>query len=442
MKKKKENKKQKLITYFKDYVYKAASARGLVGYLTFEEKNEDDDKIVYANIQMNGYTFIMEYGVMGDTFVNMEHYIKLSNCEELFDIKDIFALFDIDDFKNYSFLENTDNAMVDKAVYVLLDMLQKYDFDIKKAGESQNLKKLLEMTQQTGDWENESDRKKIKDAMRLGTAFSNYKRKPTEKNKQKYIAALETFERKGRLAPSDKRELNKLRAGEDIHYELDQDDIDHEYGIKFVILASIFTVICFAICFGVFGVLYYLRSKEGLLVINPSSYIAIAISAVVFSVGFDWGLAPRIAKKMVEKKGFKVSKNVDSTVLTNKLQKFIAYYIAPVFMPFIGVIIFVMGAPSLIISDNSVIDYSFVTRNEMSYSQVQVYAVEGETNDDDKFEKYDYPYYAFVDKNEAVYEFGPIKKAEEQKQIEEIFENNNIIPTTVKTTDQFYNFDD
>lgn len=440
MKKKKDNKKEKLITYFKEYMEKATASRGLASYLSFEEEDNDGDKIIYANIDMNGYSFIIEYGLVGDTFINLEHYIKYKNDETLFDIAEIFALFDIDDFKSYSFLENTENGMVDKAIDTLLDMVQKYDFDIRKAGEGSNFKKLAD-TKQKDSWMQDSEKVRIRDAMRLGTAHTNYRRKPNEKNKQKYIKELENFENKGRLAAEDKRILDKLKAGKDIKFELEQDDIDHDYGIKFVIIASIFTAISFAICFGVFGVLYYLRSKEGLLVINTSSYLAIAISAIAFSIGFDWGVAPRLARKLVEKKGHKVSKNVDDTVLTNKLQKFIAYYIAPVFMPLVGAIIFIMGAPSLIMSDTSIIDYSFVTKNEVPYSQMHVYSVKGETDDEEKFEKYDYPYYAFVDENEAVYEFGPIKNPKAQTKVNEIFDKNNITPTSIKTTDQFYNFD-
>lgn len=439
MKKKTEIKKQKLISYFKDYMEKSTTGRGLFGCLSFEEEDDDSDKIIYANIQMNGYKFIIEYGLVGDILVNLEHYIQYQNDDSLFDISDIFTLFDIDDFKSYTFLENTENGMVDSAIDTLLDMMQKYDYDIRKAGESDNFKKLVD-TKKEDAWKLESDKTKIRDAMHLGSAHTRYRRNPTEKNKQRYIKELENFESKGRLASEDKRLLDKLRSGQNIVIEQEQEDFDHRYRVANMIIIAIASVAIFIVCFAVYGILWYTRSKLGLLIVEPASVLAIIISAVAFSLGFDWGIAPRIAKKIVEKNGVKISKNIDQDIFRSKGQRFFAYHIAPIVLPIFGVITFIMGAPSTIMTDNAFVDYTFGTKNETPYSQLEIYSVEGQSVDD-KFEKYDYPYYCFVEESGAVHEFGPVKKNDDIARASEIFEKNNITPTPIKTTDLLYDFE-
>lgn len=66
-----------------------------------------------------------------------------------------------------------------------------------------------------------------------------------------------------------------------------------------------------------------------------------------------------------------------------------------------------------------------------------MYQVEGELNEDDKFEKYDGVYYDFV-KDDFVYSVGPIKNQNKIKELNLIFEKNNITPEKIKTDNQFY----
>lgn len=434
-KKRKESdqKNRVLINHFKDSVKRIAINNGIGNTVEFNELKEKDETVVSAFLIMENYKAVLEYTIAEDVYSYIDNGIVYpEKGDSQFNIVDIFTLFDIEDFDSYFYSDVTNKTKIDESVDVLIEMFLKYDYEIKKANESNNYKRLKKVSQDREKAENHEE-VSIRDKIKLSNTFDKYRRNPSEKTRQKLIAELEKAERKGYLAPENKRDLKKLKAGEDVKYKIEQRDIDYEFSKQWRTLVCIVNLIIFALCFCVIFITFVIRSKNGFTIFNKDYLFAGFISGLSLSIGFDFGFSHKIIRKRFEKQGKKASEDTSDFEYKGKIDKLKSKIIIPILFPIVGMFILIFGMSVTVLTDNGLTEYNVFSTTEYSFSQLDTYKILGTENKNGSYSEYKYPYYYFVDSDGIVYSIGPVAQDGDNEKIEEIFSKNNIVPTVLRS---------
>ena len=140
MKKKENKKKINLVDqangYFDDYLKPRVKS-----YKAQHIANEDENEYVEAVVEYDGYNAHFRIDITLDCADSLILYFSYPNCEMEFSIDDLFNTLEINDFNEYSFDFGEEDSCknVGQAFDDAFEFLNKYDYDIRKAGESANL---------------------------------------------------------------------------------------------------------------------------------------------------------------------------------------------------------------------------------------------------------------------------------------------------------------
>lgn len=430
------------IERFKVHAQKAAAYKRFGRKLNITEAKgeEDDETVVTVRARMDGYDAFIEAVFLDDLGADVGQYIVYPGSDMKFDLSNILMALEVDDFNDYTYIcDVIEDDEINEATDRLMDALSEYDCCIKKAGEGDNLKRLTEIKQADELVESREDGS-LKDLIRLGKAASKYEKKPNEKTRMKYIAALESYELKFGLHTKDKRILEKLKSGANIEFGKDiGESVEYEYSHKKFVVCSVICLIITAVCLAALFIVYAVRSRQGIMAFQGFTILFELLGGPMFGYFLYAVVGRPMIKRNFEKQGKEIKEKYDTDPKESKLNKVLAKYIMPAILGAMGAFLILGGVGMFesVLTENSVIGYSILgERTEFALSQTKVYQPLGQTGKWGNFEKYHAPTYLFIDENGNTYWFGSVKIKKKQKEVERIFSQNGIVPTVVRTADE------
>ncbi|MCM1114218.1 MAG: hypothetical protein NC397_01830 [Clostridium sp.] len=439
-KEKMTNLQRRNFDFVKKYLREQVAARRIADFVSFEEKKDEETDTGYtlnSMVDCGGYKALLIYDAMDSKLVDVTFEIVYENCEHHFSIDDIFNLFDVMDFKAYCYFDCFDQASVKRAVDNILDVIQKYHYELKKAGEADNLKRLCEMFEEDQKIA-DSASVKLRDILREVKLRERLTKTKSDKDRAKLIKELEKREKKGLLITADKRYLAYLRAGYEIEADVDVTDRYEKLYWKYsrTVYGVIF-LISIALTLAVYLINHMLVFK-GCMVYTPTyTYIFLAVSAVFlwytvsafFARKIIVKLCPEEAKEYVK---IKIENNYDE----NKIKRFGQKTAGPVCGMFAFLIFIAFAVSNIGFSDDCVIvNHSLGLSEAVEYEAVTVYRVEQYyDSDSEQYTDYEHPYYELIYGDSCV-PVGKIKDAEFNSKLLALLEAHDVNIASVQNED-------
>lgn len=134
-----ESNSMEIISYFKEYLENSILSGKFARCLSFEEHHNKDDYALFAMLDYDKFKAKIIYRpsyFLSDNFIDVKFVFDM---DYEYSIYDIFNLFDIKDFTQYYYSNIISKTEVENALFNILEMINKYSYDIKKAMQSENL---------------------------------------------------------------------------------------------------------------------------------------------------------------------------------------------------------------------------------------------------------------------------------------------------------------
>ena len=427
---------KELTDFFNEYCESQLLLRGVAKSVShFDETDELNIRTYYCAFDGDGYS--CHICLTDDGFIC--HELSWDGSDYEHDISEVFLLFDIDDFKDYSY----DNCIVESRIKSAVDetvgMLFTYAPDIKRAGEGDNYDKLLTGLNNSPSNKGPSLRRVLKN----GRLHDKMVKTRSDKDREKYIADLELWEQKGWLSDYGKRELKRLKQGF-IDEEYDSsNDWEKVYTRFFFLAVFVFALISFAVCFGIQWLSRAVFLNDGLFIFGNMARGCTAATAVILTIILSYLFASPFTVRFVPEQFSEFEgefkKKADEEFHKGKIEKILvraALVLAAVIaLP----LLMSMGTANYAFFDDHFDSHFFFSNTSVAYSDCRVYLVQGEYDKYDEFEEYRYPYYYIeydADGETYTEDIGLIKNAEKQQQLKSIFDNNNISIKTLKNIEE------
>lgn len=140
---------KQVVALFKSTVEEYA-ASGVYGtFCGFNEDTTKNDYRISAELDGGRYKAFVTYRPTVLLENNFFDVVFKFGTDREYTIYDVFNLFDIDDFTQYyTTLEIADEKAVKSCIFNLLELIKKYDYDLKKVSEPVNMQRLEENRQQ------------------------------------------------------------------------------------------------------------------------------------------------------------------------------------------------------------------------------------------------------------------------------------------------------
>ncbi|MBE6816231.1 MAG: DUF2254 domain-containing protein [Ruminococcaceae bacterium] len=426
----------KLIDFFNEYCKSQLLLRGITKSVCLsEDTNQFDEKMYYCDFQGDGYfcrIYLTDDG-------SISHLLSWDEADFEHDISEVFLLFNIDDFKNYSYDHCIVESRIKSAVDETVGMLFTYAHDIKRAGEGENYNKLL-----TGLNDSPSNKgPSLRRVLKNGRLHDKMVKTRSDKDRLKYIADLELWVQKGWLSEYGKRELKRLKQG----YIDEEYDEYEEWEKRLSKLFFVSLLICFVASFVIaYGVLFLsdaLFLGDGVLVFGDGALTLTALAGVVlwitstlfFADKITVALAPQELKKYGDEYKKRSTEFLYKTKFERKVSKPLLAAFAALAVPFF----MLLATANYSFGDNYFKSHFLFGNTTVSYSDCDIYLVRGEYNDKGDYEEYQYPVYCVkysIDGEELSDSTGKIKNPQKQQQLKAIFDNNHISIKTIKNIDE------
>lgn len=467
MGKDKKNKKYKIdaderrmVDAFRSCVETEAATGRYACYVNFEEVHNDE------GYQLNA---ILDYGKFkARLFYNPSYFltdmldVKFDlESQFLYSIYDIFNLFDISDFEQYYYSDIQFEENLKKDVHSILEMINKYSYDIEKASDPANLITLNSNVENdykrvySKDKE-ESWREGIHNPFDLDINHPYFSEVSSATDSVKLLKKLKKLHAKDKLTTLyEKRLLNYLEQGNRVVNESVAEDkkLDNSYS-KLVIFIDLAITAVIAIIVGlIMGYGKYV-GFEGAYI--PKQYFEIGnlsipydifiylIAVIVISFGFASLLIKPIYKRITKsdeammQKFVKAQKDNGDDKLLNKIIKVVAAIAAII----IGFSIAIVSSMSNIGFYDDYIKFNDDASSEIveiSNKDVQFIKVLGEYDEDDEYVAYeDSCTYIVTDSVNHYYELYSIEpNGETEKRIKNIISAYGKEVKEIKTRDVF-----
>lgn len=420
---------KQVVALFKSTVEEYA-ASGVYGtFCGFNEDTTKSDYRISAELDGGRYKAFVTYS---PTVLLENHFFDVVfkfGTDREYTIYDVFNLFDIDDFTQYyTPLEIADEKAVKSCIFNLLELIKKYDYDLKKVSEPVNMQRLEENRQQDlklsyGKSYSPEEEPDIFDIDITHPYFSGIS---DAKDSAKILKKLEKADSKGKLGTIyEKRLLEYLRKGN--KYEntaaIEKSKTDKSYLVK-TILFDVILFLCSAVVSAL--IIWAIRSAvfagafvpQGRLIILGSVEIPFsleqllggAFASVILSV-FMHNLFGKKLFKMIfpndEKLHSRFNAETDISKGKTTFQKIFSV-VWDIVLVLVCVAVFIFAGTSDI---GFYDDYAkYVGSGEpllvsVKYDDAVLYTVDGEYDDDDNFKKYENGY-AISDKSGNYYLIG------------------------------------
>ncbi|MBE6720039.1 MAG: hypothetical protein E7571_05210 [Ruminococcaceae bacterium] len=178
-----------------------------------------------------------------------------------FSIFDVFNLFDIQDFRQYYYEDITTKTELQQGLDELFEVIEKYHYDIKKAGEGDNLLRLTENFE--ADWNSVTDDdSEWKEDMKNDELFIDlvhpYFTHASDTNTKKMLSRMQKKNAKGKLDTLyEHRLLNYLESGNEFDTsETAQKNVDDRQYNRFNLALNLAV---FAACVCTFLLIFLIR---------------------------------------------------------------------------------------------------------------------------------------------------------------------------------------
>lgn len=435
-----------MINYFKEYLDCSIAGGNYARFVSYEEHHTKDDYALFA---------ILDYDKFKAKIIHRPLYFLTDSCVDVkfildmkyeYSIYDIFNLFNIKDFNQYYYTNINSKYDMENALSNILEMINKYSYDIEKATLDENIEKLAsnfeaDWTAVSGgrdDWKEE-----IHDPFLLDFVHPFYTSASDAVNSDKLLKKLQKQKSKGKLNTIyENRLLEYMEQGNEFvnQNEVERKNFEKGFGkskgivkaLTFVSSGIIAAILIFAIKHIVFAGAYIPQ----LFVSVGSLEIPLSLDAILGWV-FSTLMLGISAEGIFGKKFF--AKIVGDNERSN--QKYIAEHnmdfgvkkkISKIIINVICIVLAVSGVlfTSLVnigFYDDSVkfADDNSLKLCSVSYDDIVVYKPLGYFNDNDEYIKYDNAYVVSDGKNH-IYEIGEIMRdGETQKYIDGIVTNYN-----------------
>lgn len=436
-KKNSENDKEKL-TPIKEYFEQQAVLKGFSDNVSCEYVSDDEEgcECFECTSDFNGYTFNIKFQMLISS-INIEFSFLYPGSDVKFSLDDVFNVLDINDFNEYFFdADSKDKQSQEKAVDDVLFLIDKYDYDIRKAGEDAYFSRMLDMHNEDEALFN-SDKVKIRDILKLSSLEVKLRKSKSEKAKNAYIKFVEKQEQKAGAENKTRRFVQYLKSG----YDVPDSQENYENTLKYDKSALLCYVLCdvmgLIVAFAVFFADYTAVSQKGIIITGFVDYLFMAVSGLCLGYILSRIFGTKIILALTKEE------NRDSALKSRKkrfddldfFEKIFSKYIAPFFAAVVMVFCVLIACSKVCITDNTVINHDLLGDTEYKFEDVNVYLSKGHWEDDEYLE-YDYPCYVFDAGNGTTVETGEIRDEKNQKAIEDILNKNGIKPQIIDKNSQ------
>lgn len=435
-KKKKKAENESKINYepFKEYLEKQVIYNGIADGISAETDSKQENNITFY-IDCGGYTVKIDCEDL--LSINIEFSFKYPNCETEFSLEDIFNVLDIRDFNEYSYITEVDDLEKQKkTIDDLLYVIKRYDYDIRKAGGKEYLYDMEKMHRADKELY-DSDRLKLTAVIRAAKLKSNMQRKKDEKSKQAFLKEMRKRESKNLLSTYDKRYKSYIEQDYPIpdNYDTQYNDDYADY-FKGSVLNYIICIACgLIISFAIFFIDRSIISSKGIFVIDNLSYFfALASGGFmsylinrIFGTRIITALSAEEQKEYVKKE--RTQHYSEDNIIIRIWSKYVVFAISVIAMPFMMYI----ACWGVCFSEDVMIDHSVIGDTEISYTDADVYLVQGWYDDDGNYIEYESPYYRIKYDDEFELETGVIHNTENAEKIEQLLKTHNV--KVMKTKD-------
>lgn len=438
---KKSNLQKENIEFIKEYLQEQVVARRLADFVSFIEQQDEDIKTEFnlkGSFDCGGYNSLIVYDIMDDISASFDMEFTYKNCEHSFSIADIFNLFDIQDFKEYVHTECFDQISIKAAIDSMLDVIEKYHYDLKKAGESDNLKRLCDMVE-ADEKIAESNSRKLKDILRYAKLQENLIKTKSDKARAKLIKELEKYESKGTLITYEKRYLAYLKAGYEIEKDVDVtsnfDKIYRKYSLTAYFVIFLVSAVAVLLVYFISNAIAF---DNGIVYTSKSYYVFLVLSAVTLWYAISGLVGKKIIVKLCpaevkEYAGIKFESNYDD----NKIRRFGQKILGPICSIFVFLILISLATSNAAFCDDYIkIHYTVGMNDIIQYKDATIYKIEQYYDDnEEKYLDYENPYYE-IGYADNCYPIGEIKNKEFAEKLIELFDAHNLNVESVQNEEE------
>ncbi|MGN0534529.1 MAG: hypothetical protein ACI4IR_00840 [Eubacterium sp.] len=422
-----EKNEQEMIDAFKSAVTQCLDSGKYGRYLNFEEVHTKEGYCIIAVIDYGKFTAKIKYNPCYLFCDFLDVKFSLGGKYD-YSIYDIFNLFDIKDFNQYyySSIEIKENLI--KYVEEILDMINKYSFDIEKACEPQNIITLDSNVE--NDYKNtfpkdneETWREDVNDPLALDIIHPYFTSVSSATDSAKLFKEMSKKNRKGKLTTIyEHRLLEHLEQGNSI---VNKNVVESKKQEKSYAKTSIIIDVCIALFVAVAVAVYYFITKYAAfsgayvprsittlgpvtLPFSPEDLVTFFIAVVLMAFGLRTLLSKTIIKKVTHNDPNvmqRFSKDEKDNGVTNKFSRVIKNIIAVIAVIF-GITIATILNDNIGFYDDYVKfdDYSSFSKIELSYEDVKIAHITGEYDEDDNYVEYtDVESYALYDNENHYY---------------------------------------
>lgn len=248
MKKKKEETQEIDFVRQANEYYESYLKSRVQSYKTERVVIEDEYDYIEAVVECDGYNAHFRINVDYWFHNCVELYFSYPNCDIKFDDNHIFNTLEINDFNEYIFDFGEDCEHVERAFNEAFDFLNKYDYDIRKAGESANLAYMIQLYNEDDEYyRNVNLRNVVTKVLRLNNIKSRMFKTKKEKDKNAFLKYADKVSAEIGLDNSTKRLVNYLKQGYDVpDVKSDSNDLsfDKKNLLSYIICDTVGLVIC------------------------------------------------------------------------------------------------------------------------------------------------------------------------------------------------------
>lgn len=366
--------------------------------------------------------------------ISYEYSFTYSGDTQEYELIDVFNVLDIMDFSDYSYIADMDSEEdIKKTIDDMLYTIKRFSYDIAKAGEMPYIDDMKVNAKHDKELM-ESEKITMKMIIRAASLQTKMQKTKSEKSKNAFLKEMKSRDEKGLLTTYDKRFVQYIEQGYAIPDVEAEDGGDYLGVVKRELVAVLICIIvAFAICFGVFLFDKSMISAKGVYSVSTFSYVCVIVSGVLsayalyrmFKVKLTVMLSPDEEKEYAKTEA---KSDYDGENIIQKIwRKYVSFIVAVVG----ACLTLLVASAGACIGENEVIDHMLFLDTSYSYDEVSVEQVLGWRDDDDNYAEYDYPYYRIL-ADDNYFDVGEIKNEEQQKEIEKIFAQHNIVPAVVE----------
>lgn len=438
MKKKTEKVTKNKINYepFREYLEKQVIYNHLADGISSEivSENEEDENDIIFRFDCGGYTVKITCNDLIN--IDIEYSFKYPNCDTEFTLEDVFNVLDIHDFNEYFyFAKSDDEEDQKKTIDDLLNVIKKYDYDIRKAGKKEYLEDMEKMHQADEALYN-SDALKFRTIFRMSRLKSKMQSKKDEKSKRAFLKEMQKLESKNLLNTYDKRYKSYIEQGYPIPDNYDSEDNEDYIGYsKKALLNYIICIACGVILsFAIFFIDRSIISSKGIYVSERITYISALVAGGfigylinrIFGTKIITALSPEDQKEYVKKER---SERYDAN---NIISRFWSKYIVFIGSVIAAPLILIVACSGVCFNNDAIIDHSLIINSKVSYNEAEVYLVKGWFDDDNNYIEYEAPCYRIKYDETSETETGEIHNKNDAEKIEQLLKANNVKVTETK----------